>query len=172
MEPLLIWKLLHVVSVGFFAGSLLAVLMVQSLLQRSLEAKERNVLASAASTVARVIVNPLAILGFLSGLVYWYARQAQFGLGRLMTCTPVYIHIMLTCGFLAVGMVQVWKARARKLAQALEKGAPADEIRAHATRGWIFALLSLLFISTAYAVAILKVPSVIPPACFAGDSRN
>jgi hypothetical protein len=160
-------RLLHIASVGFFSGSLFSMLMVQSLLQRSVDGPERLVLARTSSTLARVIVNPLAYAGFFSGLLFWYARFSQFGGARLMKCTPVYIHIMLLGGFLAVGFTQMWKARARKLAAALEKNAPADEVRGHIARGWVFALLALGCISTCYAVAVLHVPNKISPSCFA-----
>jgi len=172
MEPglgLSLLKLLHVVAVGFFAGSLFAMLMVQSLYQRALDGGERLALARVASTVARVVVNPLAYAGFFSGLLFWLASSSQRWSGRLMVCTPVYVHIMLTCGFLALGMAQAWKGMARKLASDLATNAPAAVVRGHMVRGWVFALLALVFISTAYAVAVLKVPNVISPKCFVGS---
>ncbi len=164
MESVNLFKLLHVASVGFFSGSLLTMLVVQMRLQ-SVTAEERLAAARLVHGAARIVVNPLAILGFLSGLLYWGVLKGQYG-ARIMACTPVYVHIMLGAGFLAVGLTQMWKARARKLVESLEGAASAEQVRAHLSRGWLFALLALLFVSTAYAVATLKVPNRISAACF------
>jgi hypothetical protein len=176
LDPVLLLRLLHLMSVGFMAGALLTALMVQSLLQRAIEPGDRTSLARTASTLARIVVNPLAYAGFFSGLVYWYGNFSQRyqiqGVGRLMKCTPIYVHIMLACGFLALGMVQVWKGRSRKLADAVEKNAPATELRQHATRGWLFGMLGLFFIGTAYCVAALHLPNKISPACFSDSFHD
>lgn len=165
MESTSLFKLLHVASAGFFGGSLLTMLIVQMRLQ-SVTAGERLAAARVLHAAARTVVNPLAILGFASGILYWGVTKGQYG-GRIMACSPVYVHIMLTAGFLAVGFEQMWKARTRKLVEALERSAGDEEVRAHLSRGWTFALLALFFVSTAYAVATLRVPNRISASCFA-----
>ncbi len=158
-------KFLHVCSAGFFSGTLLAMLMVQSLMQRALDDGERKSLARAASTIGRLIVNPLGYAAFFTGILYWVTRYSFNGAGKLLACTPIHVHVMLTFGFLAVGMMQSWKGRARKLSAALETGASSNEIRAHLAKGWTFALLAILFILGAYFAAILKLPNVPPTHC-------
>jgi len=171
MESFSLFRLLHLAAAGLFAGSFFAVVMVQSLQQRALDGGERRVLARATGALARVVVNPLAYVAFFSGLLYWFARFSRFGVARLMKCTPIYVHVMLAAGTLAFGFAQMWKARARKLSAAMESGAPAEEVRAHATRGWIFALAALSFIAVAYVVAVLRVPPWVSPACFEDTFR-
>jgi hypothetical protein len=145
-------KLLHVVSVGFFSGGLLAMLGVQSLLSRSLDDAERRTLARAVAGVGKlVVVLPLSSLAFVSGLLSW---AVTFGFRG-----PPYLHVMLLAGLLAVGMSHAWLARARKLAAALDQGTPYSEAKAHLERGWVFAGLALAFLLIAYVVAVLKVPA-------------
>jgi hypothetical protein len=169
METQNLFKLLHVASVGFFGGSLLTMLIAQMRVQTT-DAGERLATARLLQSAARMVVNPLAILGFLSGLLYWAITKGQYG-SRIMACSPVYVHIMLGAGLLAVGFTQVWKARTRKLVDALERGAE-DQARAHLARGWTFALLALFFVSTAFAVATLRVPNQISAACFKDFPRD
>lgn len=144
-------KLWHVVSVGLFAGAQLTVLTLQSLLWRSLDDAERKHLARACATAGRVLVMPVMYVAFVSGLVYW-------GVGYSFKGAP-NIHLMLTAGFLAVGMSSMWKAQARKLSEALEKGTAFAQAKTHLEKGWIFAGLGLLFTLAAYAAAVWKMPS-------------
>jgi hypothetical protein len=171
MNAIQLYKLLHVALVAFFGGSVLAMLMVQSLLQRALDDAERKSLARATSSVARLLVNPLAYAGFLSGLLYWFQTYGQVaGLNHLMACTPIYVHSMLLFGILALGMAQAWKAQARKLVIALDAG-KAAEARGFLSRGWIFAFASFAFIVAAMSVAILRVPNPPLMHCSAAASR-
>lgn len=156
-----LYKLLHVASVAFYAGALLAVISVQSLLQRALDDAERKSLARTAYSIARLIVRPFAYAGFLAGLVFWIAWYGRMAGGKLMACTPIYVHTMLLFGFLAVGMTDAWRAQLRRLSQGLDEGKPFVELRKFLSKGWVFAFLALALTSATFAVAILKIPN--PP---------
>lgn len=167
MSGVLLLQLLHVLTVGFFGGGLLAMMMAQSYLQRSLEDTERRNLAELVSRIVRLLVVPMMTLGFVLGLVLMVWMYGGLGMGKLMACTPVYVHIMMGFGILALGFSQVWKARARKFAAALTAKQPLAEARVHLTRGWIFAWLALAATLVAFAVAVLKVPNPPRSRCVA-----
>lgn len=156
-----LWKWLHVMSVGFFGGGLLALLATQSLLLRALDDAERRHLARAGAVAAKLVVVPLMSLGFLSGLAFWWTRYSFNGAGKLMACTPIFVHVMLLGGILALGLAQAWKGRTRKMAEAAERGAPAEEIRGHARKAFLFGGLALVIAIGTFGAATLKVPN--PP---------
>jgi hypothetical protein len=156
-----LWKLLHVLSVGFFGGGVLALLVAESLILRSLDDADRRSLARAANSSARIAVLPLTYVGFLTGVVFWLSRYSFNGAGRLMACTPIYVHVMLLGGFLAVGMTHAWAGRTRKMALAAEQGAPAEAVRSHARKAFLFGGIALLLTVGTFVVAIVKVPN--PP---------
>lgn len=167
MSGVLLLKLLHVLTVGFFGGGLLAMMMAQSYLQRSLEETERRHLAELVSRIVKLLVVPMMTVGFVLGLVLMLWMYSGYGMGKLMSCTPVYIHIMLGFGILALGFSQVWKARARKFAEALAAKQSLSEARVHLNRGWIFAWLALAATLVAFTVGILKVPNPPRDRCVA-----
>lgn len=156
-----LWNLLHVVTTGFYAGGLLALLLAQSLLLRATDEAERRTLAQVAARIGRLAVVPLVTLGLVSGLAVWVGRYAFNGWGRLFACTPIYVHVMLGAGVLATGLAHAWAARTRRSAEAAERAAGAEEIRGHARKAFLFGGLSLLLALVAFTVAILKVPN--PP---------
>ncbi len=143
-----IWKLWHVISVGLFAGGLLAILVLQGLIAKTTDATARKTLAEAAATAGLRLIMPTMYLAFFSGLLYW-AVIFRFKGGP-------YIHVMLTFGFFAVGLAQMWKAQARKLAAALGAGEAAAEV--HLAKGSRFAALAFLLTIAAFIAAILKFP--------------
>lgn len=160
-------RLVHVLTVGFFGGSLLSMLFAQGLLTRAATDAARLDLARAAHLVARTVTLPLAYLGFLSGLALMLSRYSLYGAGKVMSCAPVYVHFMLLFGFLAVGMAEMWKARARKLCAALDGGEAFATARSHLARGWMFAVLALAFILAAFVVTMFQVPNPARTRCVA-----
>lgn len=158
MSGLMLVKLLHVVSVGFFGGGLLAMLLAQGFLQRSFESGERRALAQLVAHVARILVVPLIGLGFITGLVLMFWMYGGNGMGKVMSTAQPYVHIMFLMGIFALGFAQVWKAKTRKFAEALAENQPLEQARTHLSRGGVFAWLALLATIVAFAVGTLKVP--------------
>lgn len=161
MNEYSVFKLLHVGSVAFYAGALLAVVFIQSLVQRSLDEGERKPLVRVAHFVASYVVRWFSYAGFLTGLIFWVGWYGRMAGSRLMACTPIYVHTMLLLGFLAVGMTEAWRGQLRRLSQGLDAGKPFAELRGYLSKGWVFAFIALILVSSTYAVAILKVPN--PP---------
>lgn len=153
-----LFRLLHVVTMGLFSGALLAMLLLQSLLLRATDDAERRPLARTAATVGRVFVNPAVLFGFTVGVVWWLWFYSARGMNNLMACTPIYVHVMLTFGILAVGFTQMWKKRARLLAEALEKGGIAGG-RTHLQKATLFAGLALAATLAAYVSVLFRVPN-------------
>lgn len=167
MSGVLLLKFLHVVSVGFFGGGLLAMMLAQTFLQRSHDEGERRQLAQLVSRMARVLIVPLIAVGFVAGLVLMFWMYGSFGMGKVMSCTPVYVHMMLGLGILALGFAQVWKGKTRKFAAALAENQPLAQARKHVTVGWIFASLALLVTLVAFAVGTFKTPNPARTRCVA-----
>lgn len=160
-------RLLHILSVGFFGGGLLAMMMAQSYLQRALEDGERRHLAGLVHQVVRLLVVPLMGIGFATGLGLMFWMYGSFGASKVMACTPAYVHIMMGMGIVALGFAQAWKARTRKFVQALTAKQPLSEARTHLTRGWIFSGIALAATLVAFAVATLRVPNPPRTRCVA-----
>ena len=143
-------KLLHVLSSGLFVGAQVTMLALQGYLARSLDAQEQKVLARAAATAGRLVVMPVMYLALVSGVVFWGATYGFRG--------PPYVHVMLLLGVLSVGAAQVWKKRARLLAEALGRGENWSESKDHLEKGTRAAFLAAGLLVITYAVAVLKVP--------------
>jgi uncharacterized membrane protein len=162
------WRLVHVVSDAFFGGGLLAMVFVQSLLQRSNDDAERKHLARAIHQAARLFVGPSGIVAFVSGFGVLLTRYSFGGLGKVMACAPVYVHLMLAFGLLAIGLGHAWAANLRKLSAALDAGTPFADARRHLQKAWIFVLLAAFFVLAAFTVALLRVPNPPRSGCMAG----
>jgi hypothetical protein len=162
IDPLL--NLLHALTATFFGGALFAMLVVQSLLSRALDDGERRHLARAWHAGARLVVAPLALAGFVLGLVLMFVRYSYHGFGKVFACAPVYVHIMLGFGLLALGFAQVWKAKARKTEQALVAG-NAAEAKSQLNKAWAFAWVAALMVVFALGAGVLKAPSKVSASC-------
>lgn len=167
MSGLMLLKLLHVISVGFFGGGILAMMFAQSFLQRSLEDVERRSVAKLVALVARVLIVPLISVGFVTGLVLMFWMYGGNGMGKVMSSAQPYVHIMLLMGIFALGFAQVWKAKTRKFAAALAENQSFEQARTHLIKGGIFAWLALLATIAAFAVGTLKVPTKSRPVASA-----
>jgi hypothetical protein len=146
------FKLWHVLSVALFVGAIFVMVALQALLEASArDDAERKGVARVVFLAARLAVMPASYLAFLSGLAYFV-----WGI-ELFRRTP-HVHVMLLCGFLAVGMGEMWRARARKLHEGLEAGRPFGELRGLVSQGRLFAFGALLLSFAAFFVAIFRVP--------------
>ncbi len=141
------WKLLHVVFVGLFSGSQLAMLALHLRAMGEADPAQRLTLARTSAWAGRVVLMPAMYLAFFSGLAFWGVVWNFKG--------GPYVHDMLLSAFFAVGFAQMWKARARKAAVALAEGA-TDEARGHFAKGRTFVLVSLALTLLAYVSALTK----------------
>lgn len=163
MSPTLdgLFRLFHVLSVGLFGGSLLSMLVVQSLIGRATQDPERRHLANAAARIARHFTGPMILGGWLIGVVYWISKYSFNGAGKLMACTPIFVHTMLLTGTLALGAAQVWQKKTRQLAGELDKGgAWTQNGRNYLRVSWVTASLAFGFLLFTWFVATLRIPNV------------
>lgn len=157
MSGVQVVRLLHVLSVAFFGGGLVVLLYTQSRLGQ-LSGEGKRVLADSVFGAARRLVVPLMLVGFVAGLVLMFWLYGSFGMGKVMSCTPVYVHIMFMFGIFALGFSQVWKAKVRKLSQAVAAGEAAES---HLRMAGVFAWLALVATVAAFVVGTWRVPN--PP---------
>lgn len=167
MNAVLFTKLLHVLAVGLFAGALLTMMMVQSLVLRATDDADRRSLARTARLLGRVLVAPLGRTAFAAGLVLMFLAYSGNGFGKVMACTPVYVHIMLGFGIISIGLAEAWKGRTRKFADALEQGTSFADARPHLHKATIFSIVSLVAALAAFYVAFAKVPAKVSARCVA-----
>lgn len=163
MSPTLdgLFRLFHVLSVGLFGGSLLSMLVVQSLIGRATQDPERRHLANAAARIARHFTGPMILGGWLIGVVYWISKYSSMGAGKLMACTPIFVHVMLLTGTLALGAAQVWQKKTRQLAGELDKGGAWTQDGRKCLRvSWITAGLAMTLLLLTWFVATLRIPNV------------
>jgi len=150
---MLAFKLWHVLSVALFVGAMFVMVALQALLESTArDDAERKGVARVVAQAARVAVMPASYLAFVSGLVYFV-----WGI-ELFRRAP-HVHVMLTCGLLAVGLGEMWRVRARKLSEGLEAGRPFAELRGLVSQGRLFAVGALVLSAVATFVAIFRVPA-------------
>lgn len=160
MSPTLdgLFRLFHVLSVGLFAGALLSIVVVQGLIAKAAANPERKVLAEVGARVARQIAGPFILAGWIIGVVYWITKYSTFGAGKLMACTPIFVHSMLLFGTLALGAAQAWKKKTRQVAESLAGGEWGAEGQKSLKVANITATAAMVFLLLSWAVAALKVP--------------
>jgi len=151
------WLVLHQLSMAFVTGGFLALVAATSLLARSIDDTERKHQARLVAGLARFVA-PFMDAGVTLGLVHWLVAYTPYGFGKLMACSPPYLHIMVFGGFVTLGLGHAFRAKARRLSEAAEAG---DQPRAKqlAGKAFLFGVITLGLLAAITVTAVLKVPS-------------